>query len=162
MCSIKYCVVFIIALNIISYGQIKEKPFAAGINCGITPGLTFGVGLDYNIDNNFGVKGVLNLSGDMGVSGISGIYKLSHLGNNLPYIYITIGSMSRNNNSNNSSSSKGTFGLGLGVSYYALVNTPLFAFLEFGYVSIPSFEDVKVGLPISISVGLRYGFSLKL
>jgi hypothetical protein len=139
---------------LISAQQIQEKQFAAGIDLALMPSISFGIGVQYNINSKFTVIGNLGLSGDFKVTGISGQYKLGFLGTKQTYFYAMFGSMSHN------STSKGTIGLGIGVNYFMHPKIPIYGMLEFGYLSMPDFEDVVKGIPLSISLGLKYGFSL--
>lgn len=134
--------------------QIQEKQFAAGVDLALMPSVSFGIGAQYNINSQFTVKGNLGLSGTFKVTRLSGQYKLGFLGTKQPYVYAMFGSMSHN------STSKGTFGLGIGVNYFMHPKIPVYGMLEFGYMSMPDFEDVVKGIPLSISLGLKYGFSL--
>ncbi len=134
--------------------QVNEKQFAGGIDLALLPSISFGVSGLYNINSQFAVKGNLGLSGSMKVTGIFAQYKIGNMDNKQAYIYAMVGSMSHN------SASKGTFGLGIGVNYFIHPQLPLYGMLEVGYISIPDYEDVVVGIPLSISAGLKYGFSL--
>jgi len=143
----------ILAISV-SAQQIQEKQFAAGADLALMPSVSFGINAQYNINSQFTVKGNLGLSGSLKVTGISAQYKLGFLDTKQPYIYALFGSMSHN------STSKGIFGVGIGVNYFMHPQIPLFGMLEVGYMSIPDFEDVVKGIPLSFSAGLKYGFSL--
>ena len=150
---------FIFALSLflsvsVSAQQIQEKQFAAGGDLTLMRSVSCGINAQYNINSQFTVKGNLGLSGSLKVTGLSAQYKLGFLDTKQPYIYALFGSMSHN------SSSKGTFGIGIGVNYFLHPKIPLFGMLEVGYMSIPDFEDVVKGIPLSFSAGLKYAFSL--
>lgn len=147
-------VVSIILTTSASAQQIQEKQFAAGAELALMPSVSFGINAQYNINSQFTVKGNLGISGTLKVTGISAQYKLGFLDTKQPYIYAVLGSMSHN------SASKGTFGLGIGVNYFIHPQLPLYGMFEVGYMSIPDFDDVVKGIPLSISAGLKYGFSL--
>ena len=150
---------FVFVLSILftfsaSAQQIQEKQFAAGTDLALLPSVSFGLSAQYNINSQFTLKGNLGLSGSLKVTGVSAQYKFGLLDTKQPYIYAMFGSMSHN------SASKGTFGLGIGVNYFIHPQLPLYGMFEVGYMSIPDFDDVVKGIPLSISAGLKYGFSL--
>ena len=138
----------------VSAQKIQEKQFAVGTDIALLPSISFGITAQYNINSQFTVKGNFGLSGALKVSGISAQYKLVFLDTKQPYVYAMFGSMSHN------SASKRTFGLGIGVNYFFNPKIPFYGTFEVGYMSIPDFDDVVKGIPLSISAGLKYGFSL--
>lgn len=152
--------VLIIAFLLFSsilYAQPKSFNAAAGADLYVQPSVTIGINGQYKISKEFAVKGFVNFTDDFGLLGISGNYLLPEIDNYYqPYLFLSLASMRAKTNDSGTA-----FALGGGVNYFLFKRSPMYTNIEFGYIIMPDLEGVSIGVPLLISVGFRYAFSLK-
>lgn len=140
----------------ILFAQPKSFNAAAGADLYVQPSVTIGINGQYKISNEFAVKGFVNFTDDFGLLGISGKYLLPETKTYQAYLFLSLASMRAKTNESGTA-----FALGAGVNYFLFKKSPLYTNIEFGYIIMPDFKGVSIGVPLLISVGIRYAFSLK-
>lgn len=150
-----FIITFLLFTSIL-FPQPKSFNAAAGADLYVQPSVTIGINGQYKISKEFAVKGFVNFTDNFGLLGIAGNYLLPEVKTYQAYLFLSLASMRAETDDSGTA-----FALGAGVNYFLFKKSPLYTNIEFGYIIMPDLEGVSIGVPLLISVGIRYAFSLK-